>query len=297
MWPQLAQQHRDGALGDLAGAQHGGVGFAQLVALGVPSRTVARWTATGRLRRLYRGVYAVGHAPLTAEGRWMAATLALGDGALLSVTSAGSLWDLRATTSARIHVTVSGRGARARRAGITVHRVPTVAGTTHRGIPVTTPAQTLLDLAAALPMAATRAAVDRSVTLRLFDLAAIDAVALPGRPGTRALRQAIAEHDDAPTRSELERRFLRLCRDHGIPRPRVNAMVCGYEVDFSWPHARLVVETDGARHHATRMGMEADRRRDAALTLAGWRVQRFTWRQVTGEPATVATVMRTLLDR
>ncbi len=293
MRPQLAKPHRDRILGDLARAQHGVISVKQLATLGAPPRTIARWSASGRLRRLHRGVYAVGHAPLTAEGRWMAAVLALGDRALLSHACAGALWDLRPTQSARIDVTVPGTGSRARRRGIVVHRSPATSGTTHRGIPVTTPAQTLLDLSTSLAEA--RRAVDRSVQLRLFDLAAVEPLLVPGRRGVANLRRAIAAHDDAPTRSELERRFLRLCADAGLPRPRVNAHVCGYEVDFSWPHARLIVETDGARHHATATAMETDRHRDAALTLAGWRVQRFTWRQVTGEPATVAAVAATLL--
>jgi very-short-patch-repair endonuclease len=225
----------------------------------------------------------------------MAAVLALGDGALLSHTSAGALWDLRQSASGRTHVTVPGAGNRTRRSGIIVHRSPFAPGTTHRGIPVTTPAQTILDLSTSLGVA--RRVVDRSVQLRLFDLAAVEALLVPGRRGVANLRRAIAEHDDAPTRSELERCFLRLCRDHGIPRPRVNDVVCGLEVDFCWPRARLIVETDGARHHATRTGMENDRQRDAVLALAGWRVQRFTWRQVTGEPATVAAVVRALLGR
>jgi hypothetical protein len=115
----------------------------------------------------------------------------------------------------------------------------------------------------------------------------------PGHPGTKRLADATAHDLSTTTRSPLEDAFLELCDAHGIPRPRVNSVVEGYEVDFCWPEHRLIVETDGHTHHGTRAAFERDRARDARLTALGWRVMRFTERQVRLEsPLVAAHVMR-----
>ena len=101
--------------------------------------------------------------------------------------------------------------------------------------------------------------------------------------------------DEAPTRSALERKFLRLCRGHRIPAPRVNVRVGGFLVDFVWPENRLIVEVDGYEFHRARAAFEADRARDAELVTQGYRVLRFTYRQVTGRPAVVASRIRELV--
>jgi very-short-patch-repair endonuclease len=97
------------------------------------------------------------------------------------------------------------------------------------------------------------------------------------------------------TRSLLEERFLRLCAQAGIPRPQVNVTVEGLTVDFMWPLPRLIAETDGRRYHHHDRAFERDRLRDQRLLAAGWRVVRFTYRQVTREPGSVIAVLRNLM--
>ena len=291
----------DAVVAELAARQHGVVARRQLEALGLTQRQVETRIRLGRLHRIHSGVYAVGHPRVTWEGRLLAAVLTCGTGAVLSHRSAGAHWGVLVVTSGPIDVMVPLRHGRCRRAGLAIHR-PRLAPTAdevavERGIPVTTPARTLLDLACVLPPDRLRRAVERAEELRIFDLAAIEATLHehPTSHGARRLRQAVAVADPALTRSELERRFLDLCREHAIPRPVVNAVVEGLEVDFFWPAARLVVETDGFEHHRTRAAFERDRERDALLARRGIRVLRFTDRQVTGEPATVAATVAALV--
>jgi hypothetical protein len=161
-----------------------------------------------------------------------------------------------------------------------------VAATSHERIPVTTPGQTLADLGTALPRRALEKAAEMAEALRL------DFRIPTGHPGETRLREAMAHDLSTTTRSPLEDEFLELCDAHGIPRPLVNAVVEGYEVDFCWPEERLVVETDGHAHHGTRAAFERDRARDARLTALGWSVMRFTARQVRGASGSVAVVVR-----
>jgi hypothetical protein len=242
--------------------------------------------AAGRLHRLYRGVYAVGHTVVNCHGRWLAAVMACGDGAVLSHRSAAALWDIRPSAAGRIDVTVSHTsGVRSTRR-IVVHRSRRPTETTrHEGIPVTTPGQTLADLALALPKRALEKAAEMAEAQRL------DVRIPPGHPGETRLREAIAHDLSTTTRSPLEDAFLELCDTHGIPRPLVNTVVEGFEVDFCWPEQRLIVETDGHAHHGTRAAFERDRARDARLTALGWRVMRFTARQVRSESGSVAAVV------
>ncbi|MGI8594988.1 MAG: endonuclease domain-containing protein [Solirubrobacteraceae bacterium] len=145
--------------------------------------------------------------------------------------------------------------------------------------------------------------VERAESMRLFDLTALNAVLARanGRRGAPALRDVLARYDAGSelTRSELERRFLDLCRAAIVPPPRVNAPVelagCQPEADFAWPEHRLIVETDGHETHGTREAFERDRRRDQRLIRAGWRVVRFTWRQVVHEPREVTATLQALL--
>ena len=168
-----------------------------------------------------------------------------------------------------------------------------------RGIPVTSPARTLLDLAAVVPPDAVERAVERAEALRIFDLGAILRLLSdnPRHPGRRALAGALEHYWEVPTptRSELEDLFLDLCTRHGLPRPVVNARVCGYEVDFLWREQRVIVETDGHTTHGTRAAFERDRARDARLVAAGYRVVRFTYRQVTEASEDVVAVLHSLL--
>lgn len=288
----------DQLVADLAARQYGVVGRRQLSAAGLSRDAVATRIRRGRLHEIHWGAYAVGHRRLSREGRWMAALLSLGDGAVLSHRSAGALWQITADSTVADEVTVSSRGGRRPRAGVRVHRHALAPSelASRRGIPVTTVARTLLDLACVLRPAALQRATGQAEALRLFDLRAVEAVlrAHRGRAGTAALARILGA-EPVMTRSDLEARFLDLCADHDIPRPRVNARVGPYEVDFLWPAQRLIAETDGRRYHGSGTAYENDRYRDAQLLIAGYHVVRFTFRQVTEEPRFVARTLRSLL--
>jgi very-short-patch-repair endonuclease len=266
----------DRAIARIAQGQHGVVTITQLLDAGVNPNGVSRRVKSGRLHRIYRGVYAVGHAGLSNEGRWMAAVLACGAGAVLSHRAAGALWEITPLPSL-VDVTVPSRAGRSRRDGIRLHRSSTLLPshcTLRLGIPVTTPARTLADLRRILPRDEFAEALRKAEFHRLpvgdcFDL----------------------DH----TRSELEKRFVALCRWHRLPKPEVNVRVGPFLVDFAWPELRLIVEVDGWRSHGTRSAFESDRARDAELKVLGYDVVRFTWRQVTRDSKAVATTLRALL--
>jgi hypothetical protein len=272
--------------------QHGVVSRRQLLELGFDRGGIERRLDAGRLHRLYRGVYAVGHTVLNRHGRYLAATMACGRDAVLSHRSAAALWGIRPTDAARIDVAVPHTSGVRSTAAIVVHRSRRpIAATKKDGIPVTTPGETLADLATALPRRALEKAAEQAEALRLD-------VAIPaGHPGETRLREAMAHDLSRTTRSPLEDAFLELCDTHGIPRPLVNTVVEGFEVDFCWPEARVIVETDGHTHHGTRAAFERDRARDARLTVLGWRVLRFTDRQVRREAEWVAEVLRAVVVR
>ena len=242
---------------------------------------------------MYRGVYLVGPVapPLARE---MASVLAGGEGAVLSHRSAGALWQLlpHPAHDRAVDVTVPIRHSKGR-SGIRVHTVERLGGderTRFKGIPITTPARTLLDLAAELhPRALEQAAseADRRHLTTRSGLAALLA-RHPGRPGSRALRALVETHErPALTRSEAEERLLRLLRKGQLAAPDVNARLGPYEVDFLWRDAGLVVEVDGFAFHSGRARFEQDRRRDADLAARGVTVIRVTWRQLVDQPEAV----------
>jgi very-short-patch-repair endonuclease len=286
---------RDWFLANLADRQHGVLAWWQLRAAGFTRGTVDSRLARGVLHIVHRGVYAFGHRRLTREGRWMAAVLALGEQAVLSHRSAAALWGMLPTSdSAFIHVSAPGRHRPRRRDRIIVHERTLVATTVHEGIPVTTVEATLLDLAATVDRQTLGQAIAAAERRGIFDRR----VWTPptARPGAATLRRAVGVHRPAPVRSELERRFLQLCRDRGLPDPRVNTFVAGVEVDFFWPAHRLAVETDGEEWHSGRRRGD-DRDREAKLALAGIRTHRFGWEQVVDDPGRVGDVVEALLRR
>ncbi|HEV2999978.1 MAG TPA: DUF559 domain-containing protein, partial [Solirubrobacteraceae bacterium] len=294
--PECRPHPRFAAVAALAARQHGVVARRQLRELRYSDGAVARWLRTGRLHRQYHGVYAVGHAALTPEGRWLAAVLACGPGAVLSHRAAAALWRLGVSAGARVDVTAP--RTRKGPAGIALHRARRVADdetTTLRGIPVTALPRTVADLADVLPQPQLAKAIHEAQVVHALAPRALDEAArrAHGRRGSANLARAIGDPDR--TRSELERRFRRLCRDHGLPKPAVNATVGRFEVDFLWPERRVVAETDGWAFHRTRTAFETDRERDQALTRAGYRVLRFTHRQVTRAPDDVAATLRAAL--
>jgi very-short-patch-repair endonuclease len=291
----------DAAIARLAARQHGVVALYQLVPLGLTKNAVNERVRAGRLHPIHRGVYAVGHRLLSIKGRYMAATLACGAGALLSHRSAADLQGLWRTTTWRgVDVTSPTRAGR-KRAGIAVHgakRLAPADRTVLDRIPCTAVPRTLLDLAEAASARELQRAVERAVTLKLFDLTAVNELLTrsTGRRGTTKLERAIAAYDDAPTRNELERTLLEICLGAGLPRPEVNAPVDIYEVDFLWRAQRLIVETDGLETHGSRLAIERDHRRDRRLRKLEWRVERFTWREVMHEPDYVARELRDWLS-
>ena len=290
----------DRAIATLAERQHGVVSREQLRALGVQRGAVERRLDAGRLHPVHRGVYAVGHRRLTLRGRLWGAVLGCGglDAAALSHRSAAAVLDLMPTPAGPVDV-VTLRSSESR-PGIRVHRTATLDPLVDvvrlaDGLPVTSVARTLTDLAGVLTPHTLERVCHRAQVLRVLDATA---VRVSGIRGARALRAALATleaHDPQITRRELEERFPALVTRAGLSRPLVNARVAGHEVDFLWPDHRLVVETDGAATHLTATAFEHDRRRDAELLLAGYRVVRFTWRQVTERADTVARTLSALL--
>jgi very-short-patch-repair endonuclease len=290
----------DRRLAALAVAQHGVVHRRQLLALGLSDSAIGRRVASGRLHRLHRSVYAVGHPLLGSHGRWLAAVLACRPGAVLSHASAAALWEIRSAAAGRIDVTVPGT-ARPRAPGLRVHRARRLGAeeiATRRGIPVTSAERTILDLAASLSERALEKVLDRAEQERIVDWRALAAIACArGHRGSAPLGRVLAEHvpGTTVTRSVLEERMLALCRAHGLPRPRVNHYVEGLEVDFVFPGKRVLIETDSWRYHRDRTAFERDRERDAVFARAGYRVLRFTDRQMRSDPAGVAATIGAVL--
>jgi predicted transcriptional regulator of viral defense system len=299
--PQCDEPPLDVRIRELAERQHGVVSLPQLQFLGLSPRAVRDRVATGRLTRIHRGVYAVGHARLTQRGRWMAAVLAYGPKARLSHRSSAALHGIRPDNRPKIDVTFAGPSARSR-PGIDVHRSTTLEPAdlaTIDGIPCTSLARTLLDLAEVVSERAVERAINEAEVLRTFDLRAVEEVLsrAAGRRGAAVLNRVLADYD-GPTMTdrELEERFFGLCRQASVPQPEVNGWVSlekgiAYKVDFLWRAERLGIETDGWGSHGTRQAFESDRRRDRLLSLAGWTVVRFTWRDVERRPLEVTETL------
>jgi very-short-patch-repair endonuclease len=297
---KVAPPPLDARLAALAARQHGVVSLAQLLELGLGLKGIAERVRTGRLHRIHRGVYALSPARPRTEGYWLAAVLACGPGAVLSHRSAASLWQLRPSAAATIDVTVPARSGRKKRRGIRVHR----SGRLRReetvvrdGVPVTTVARTLLDLADVLPTQALKRAIDESEYRGRFDLTSLTAVVEnnPGRRGAKVL--ALAKEPAQRTRTDLEDDFLAFCRRHGLPRPDVGIEIQGYEVDFAWADAHLIVETDGLAAHRTRRAFEDDRIRDRRTLRAGYHTIRLTDRALRHHQQEVARDLRDLLTQ
>jgi very-short-patch-repair endonuclease len=284
------------------------VSLGQLQLAGLGRAAVAKRVKAGRLYRIHRGVYAVGHSRLTGYGHTMAAVLAYGPRAVASHRTAGGLQGLRGDNSPKTDISLPLKSARSR-PGIHAHAMPSLrpADVTKRhGIPCTTVARTLLDLADVVPRRQLERALEQAEMLRVFDLDAIEDVLAQanGRRGASVLRGVLAELVDEPglTASDLENRFLELCRAAGLPKPAVNKWLTiddrpPIRADFVWSEQRLIVETDGWGSHGTRHGFERDRRRDQRARRAGWEPVRFTRRQVLRDPGWVVDTTAALLAR
>lgn len=284
----------DATIAALAERQHGVVARRQLLRLGIGRGAIDGRIERGLLHPLHCGVFAVGHRALSQRGRWMAATLACGPKAVLSHQSAAALWAIRPTAKARIDVTVP-QQLRSR-PGLHPHRavLPADEITVHDGIPTTTPARTLLDLAAVVPKQTLERALDEAEVLRLpGPNTLVDRY--PRRRGTANLRALLLNaRSPTLTRTDLEARFVTFLDEWGFDRPPINTIIEEYEVDAAWREARLIVELDGFEVHGTRAAFERDRARDRRLQAAGWRVVRITSRQLDGS-AELAQELRKLL--
>jgi very-short-patch-repair endonuclease len=302
----------DSRVAEMAARQHGVVTRVQMLAAGCSGSAIDRRLEDGRIRRLHRGVYRVGPV-MAAHAHEAAAVLACGPHALLSHLSAIAIWDpppgrdRRRVAAGRppgdeVDVTVVG-GQRRSRPGIRVHTVRRLDAderTIHAGLPITTPARTLLDLAGVVGPRELERAVARAEREHLVDRATLESLldGHRGRVGTGALRAVLnREGGPALTRSEAEADFLELVRRAGLRAPRVNVNVGPYEVDFLWKPEGVAVEVDGFRHHASRPGFEGDRRKDAWLLGQGIQVIRVTWRQIQREPLATVTHVAQVLAR
>jgi very-short-patch-repair endonuclease len=259
--------------------------------------------ADHRLHRLFRGAYAVGSLRVTQRGRWKAATLSVGPDALIAATDAAALTDLIRRPRGPIDLLVPERRARSQE-GIRMHSTRSLHPDDRSeidGIPVTSLARTLLDLAEVLTPLELQRAYERAEELEILDTTAVAALLARsnGRRGVAAVRSLLSYDPTAAAsaESELERLFLDLIRDAGLPEPQVGVLVDGFLVDAIWPEANLVVELDGFEFHRDRETFERDRMKAAELRLAGRTVVAFTYRQVTEDEDWVLTTVRRLLGR
>jgi very-short-patch-repair endonuclease len=284
------EETADEVIARLAGLRHGVVRRGTLVAAGLSRGEIDGRIARGALHPVHRGVYAAGHRSLSAEGRWLAAVLACGPGAVLSHTSAAALWCIAAERGGP-HVTAP---RRLRPTGVAAHegRLAALDRTRRSGIPVTSPARTVADLAQELGEEDLERALREAWFRRLLTVPALRD-ALSRRP-SRLLRELL--DDLNPTQSKLEDAFLRLCRRFRIPRPRAQLRAGRRRPDFVWPDARLVVEVDSWSAHSTPHAFQADRTLSNVVQLAGWTILRFTYRDVTRRPQLVAAQLRQALE-
>lgn len=286
-------------LADLAERQHGVVSTRQLQALGYSRDAISRAARIGRLHRLHRGVYAVGHKSLAWEGRCHAAVLACSPNALASHTSAAWLWGLLTSRPGTFHVTAATR--RHSKTYLYLHfaRLTDEERAVCDGVPVTAVPRTLLDSAAILPVSRLDRVIERSEELRLFDLRRVDELlrGAGSHPGAGRLRRALAIYRDEPafTRSRLERSFLDLVRSAGLPAPSMNFNEGDYELDAYWPDERFAVELDVYETHGGRAAFERDRLRHEDLKLRGIEMVRVTGSRLDREPEQVVERIETLL--
>jgi hypothetical protein len=282
-----------------AAEQWGVLSLEELRACGLTRDGVMVRVRNGRLHPLHRGVYAVGHCNPPREGRFLAAVKACGPDGVLSHYSAATLWELVEWDHRRPEVTVPGPGTRLQ-AGVRVRRSRTLAATdvcVPGGIPVTSPARTLMDLAPVLGYARLRRAVHQALSLRLVGVEDLLVVLRQGR-GRRGMRKLarIVASGAAPTRSVLEDAVLDLMIGGGLEPPDVNVplVLSGRRVipDFRWPGARLIVEADGSRWHDDPVAREDDAERQALLEAHGERILRVTWQQAIARPAETLARLR-----
>lgn len=282
----------DAEVARIAGRQHGVVTSKQLELSGLGRMAISERSRSGRLHRVHRGIYAVGHRGLSLHGRFMAAVLACGEGAVLSHVSAAVLWDLLRPIEGPIHVSIPTTSGRKSRRGIHLHRCPSLQ--TPRA-PSPSPSFLPIRGGRGRRLTTRRHNIPVTTVLRTIeDLRATNL--LPPHLLRRAIRQAelkghrIEGVESDRTRSDLESHFLALIAPHRdrIPPPEVNPKLGRWEVDFLWRRQKVVVETDFWTYHRGSVAFHADHARDLDLRAAGYTVLRFDDLQLEDEPERVA---------
>jgi len=259
----------------------------------------------GQLHEVFRGVYVVGSRRIGRRGRWMAAVLAAGEGAVLSHRSAGRLWRLLPPAAEWADVTCpSGRVVRRR--GIVSHKSPMEDDEwlVEDGIPVTSPFRTVFDLAAVLDARGLERAFHEAEVREVRDRVSLPMLLerYPGRRGSKNLRALLGSPEPVGfTRNDFEEAFAALIDAHGLPRPRMNADLAlrgrFFEIDALWERERVAVELDSRSVHGTRRRFESDRQRDRVLMAEGWRTMRVTWRQLWEEREAIVADLRLALGQ
>lgn len=290
----------------IADGQRGRVARRQLLAIGIDRGAITRRLQNGRLELVHRGVYRLPHTAELPLGAETAALLACGDAAVLSHHTAATLWELRPGVARPVHVTIPGDRGCPKSAGVKVHRSITLNSRDIRmreGLPVTSPARTLLDVAPTLTDRDIEQLLDEGLFVRrIVTLTEVrELLARAGsHPGRSRLARVAGNHTRSTrTDSPPEETMFGLIRAAGMPEPQLQATVLGYRLDFFWPALRLAVEVDAYGTHGSRARFEADRRRDARLlTEAGIVVLRLTGVSLEDRPLeAVALVARAIGQR
>lgn len=288
-----------GRVWERAWKQHGVISRRQLLDLGLTGPAI-RWAlAAGRLHSTeWRGVYAVGRPELTPYGRLMGAVLCF-EPAVLSHDSAGELWRIWKPREPVLHLSVPAATRRRPRWGVTVHRRAVLAPgdlTRQRGIPVTTPIRTVIDLAASCDRRGAEALINQADGRALLKIETLreEIDRASGQPGVPLLRGVLDRDSFVLTESELERLLVPLARAAGLPKPQSQRRFGRARVDFFWPGLNLVVECDSLRYHRTRLEQRNDRERDHAHLLAGRTSVRFTHDQIAHDPGHVVATLRAM---
>lgn len=301
---QLRTHSLDRQAAELAQRQHGVVSRRQLLAIGMGRRAIAGRLDRGQLHVVHRGVYVVGVRRISKRGRWMAAVLACGEGAVLSHRSAGRLWRLLPPGSERADVTCS--KAEIERNGIVGHRsqLRDDEWLVRDGIPVTSPFRTIFDLAAVAEMRELERAFHEAEAREVTDRVSLPGLLerYPRHRGSRNLRALLgAQGPIGITRNEFEEAFVTLVDRFDLRRPRMNGDLAirgrFFEIDALWEQERVAVELDSREIPGTRRKFETDRQRDRILVAEGWRTMRVTWRQLQEEPKEIARDLRLALER
>jgi predicted transcriptional regulator of viral defense system/very-short-patch-repair endonuclease len=298
----------DAQIAALAEAQHGVVSRSQLEALGLEESAIDRRLRAGRLHNVHAAVFAVGHPLISRKGRWMAAVLAIGAGAVLSHRSAAELWGLRRYCDGPIHVTLPSKsrhvpGIRRHSSRVLPADEVTISDEVP-GIPVTSVPRTIFDCAAGGDVDLVENLIREAEYRELYDLLSLPHLLAryPRRRGCRTVKTALVRLEESPsghTASRLEERFLSFLRAYGLPIPRLNEWIelgdRRYRVDARWPGTKEIVELDSWEAHGTRTAFRDDRERDRRLRVAGYGLTRITWSQLDHEPAAIAADLRALL--